>query len=165
MSVINAAGQNYTSVTAYRREQICFRIVNGMQQSPFNFLSRCYLYMTEIFRGHISVIFKWAKRFTEKTAVQPVGRRKILSLMDSYAAYVRKCPLKLLRDTGIVLISLPAHKSYVIQPLDVSVFGLFKSNLQTLIYNTVRVGSFLEALDLAAKDFRRLLYGIKIAAP
>lgn len=55
----------------------------------------------------------------------------ILLLCDNHESHVTIEAINYARDNGIVYLSFPPHTSHRLQPLDVGVFGPFKSKLKT----------------------------------
>ena len=53
-------------------------------------------------------------------------KRPVLVLMDGYKSHWSARTLEFARSHGIFLFSLPSHTSHFLQPLDVTVFFLFK---------------------------------------
>ena len=47
-----------------------------------------------------------------------------------------------LKDNGIVVVALPGHTSHVLQPLEVTVVGPFKSFLQREVHNLAMTKQF-----------------------
>lgn len=56
---------------------------------------------------------------------------KVLLLLDNHESHISVDAIKLCREKGIVLLSFRPHTTHIIQPLDVAVFGPFKSYLAT----------------------------------
>lgn len=52
---------------------------------------------------------------------------KILLILDNHCSHISPKGLSLCKDNGIVLLTIPPHTSHRLQPLDVSVYGPFKS--------------------------------------
>ena len=48
--------------------------------------------------------------------------------MDGHSSHVSIEVIQLARDNGVHLLCLPSHTTHILQPLDVGVFKLFKSN-------------------------------------
>ena len=58
--------------------------------------------------------------------------KKAILLLDLHGSRFQECILKLLCDNNIEMLTIPAHSSHVLQPLDRVTFSLFKSELQKL---------------------------------
>lgn len=69
--------------------------------------------------------------------------------LDGWGGNVQYRVLQLLRDHESLVIRLPAHISHVLQPLDVTLFGPFKSYLQKELYCMTLLKPKLDALDVA----------------
>ncbi len=81
-----------------------------------------------------STIFSlWATEFLLET--EDLRRRKgrLLLLLDGMDAHLKYNSLKTLKDTGIVVVALPAHTSHALQPLDLSVFSSTKEKFRQLL--------------------------------
>ncbi|XP_065673986.1 uncharacterized protein LOC136090937 [Hydra vulgaris] len=61
--------------------------------------------------------------------VKPSNEYKIRLILDNHSSHLHFKTLNLAEEDGIVLLSLPPHCSYKLQPLDVLVFGPFKNYL------------------------------------
>lgn len=57
--------------------------------------------------------------------------QKILLLLDNHEAHVTVKAVNFCRENGIIMLSFPPHTSHKLQPLDVSVYGPFKSYCAT----------------------------------
>ncbi|KAJ8948256.1 hypothetical protein NQ314_008451 [Rhamnusium bicolor] len=54
---------------------------------------------------------------------------KVLLLLDNYKSHTTVIAINFCRENGIILLSFPPHTSHKLQPLDVVVFGPFKTYL------------------------------------
>ena len=61
--------------------------------------------------------------------VNPSSKYKVLLILDNHSSYLHFETLNLAKENGIVMLSFPPHCTHKLQPLDVSVFGLFKKYL------------------------------------
>ena len=62
--------------------------------------------------------------------VKCTKEKPILLTMDNHSSHLDYNVIKFAKDNGIVLLTFPPHCSHALQPLDVSVFGPFKSGLK-----------------------------------
>lgn len=69
-------------------------------------------------------------------------------VFDGYTCRIQYRVLQKLYENGIIAITLPAHTSYVLQPLDFSVFSPFKSALERNFSAAARVASQLDAFSI-----------------
>lgn len=53
-----------------------------------------------------------------------------------------------LRQKNVITIAVPAHCSYELQPLEVTVFSTYKSSLQKELHCATRAKSKLNAFDI-----------------
>ena len=81
------------------------------------------------------------KEIIEKIFIPEIAKRreamhfedkKAILLLDSHGSRFQECISKLLSDNNIEMLTIPAHSSHVLQPLDRITFSLFKSELQKL---------------------------------
>lgn len=59
--------------------------------------------------------------------VQPTIDKKALIVMDNHATHVNLQVVEYARKNHIIILTLPPHCSHRMQPLDVAVYGPFKS--------------------------------------
>ena len=60
------------------------------------------------------------------------GEYRIL-IVDGHASHVSNEFIRFTHEHKIVCLCLPAHSTYLLQPLDVGVFGFLKRNYKTLL--------------------------------
>lgn len=56
--------------------------------------------------------------------------RKILLLMDNHSSHISLDTILFAKDNGIVIVTFPPHCSHRLQPLDIGIYGPFKSYLK-----------------------------------
>ena len=88
----------------------------------------------------------WAKGFVEDIAYLREGGK---ILYDGYSCHIQFTVLQCFKNNGVVVITIPAHTSHVLQPLDVSVYGTFKSYIQREVNNRTMVKRVLDVFDVA----------------
>ena len=81
----------------------------------------------------MSCFFSWATNFVSDTEYLRRVKQKILLAYDGYGSHVTYRVLKLFRDNGIVVVSIPAHNSHALQPLDVDVFGSMEKAFRSCV--------------------------------
>ena len=96
-------------------------------------------------------MMQWARNFVDETCHLRRNNQKLLVILDGYGGHIQYYTLKLLRDNNIFVIALPAHSSHRLQPLEVTVFGLYKSFLQAEIHRAARIKSLLNAFDIVGQ--------------
>lgn len=74
------------------------------------------------------IFIRWARRFVEDVQPLTAGGRKVLFTYDGYRSHMSIEALEVLNDAGVIAYALPAHTSGTTQPLDVGVFGAWKSH-------------------------------------
>lgn len=67
----------------------------------------------------------WLKFFANFT--KPSETEPILLILDNHCSYISLRSNEFCKNNNIVMLSLPPHGSHRIQPLDVSIYGLFKA--------------------------------------
>jgi len=61
--------------------------------------------------------------------VQPSKENKVLLIMDNHESHLSIQAIDLARENGVIFLTFPPHTSHRLQPLDVSMFGPFKTFL------------------------------------
>ncbi|KAJ8889393.1 hypothetical protein PR048_008892 [Dryococelus australis] len=62
----------------------------------------------------------------------------ILLLLDNHSSHITVESVSFAKDHGIILLTIPPHGSYCMQPLDISVFGPFKAALRVTFNDLTR---------------------------
>lgn len=83
---------------------------------------------------------------------------KVLLMVDNHESHISVESIKLCREKGVVLMSFPPHTTHKMQPLDVGVYGPFKSYFATaqhdwLLSNPAQVITIRHLAFLAKKAF------------
>ena len=149
MPVVSAAGTTCKPVMGFPGKQAHFSRVKGEIQTLHSFLPPCYLYQRELPGVNTEIMYDWARHFVEETTNLRANRQHLLLILDGYGAHVQFQTLQLLIENNIIVIALPAYTSHVLQPLDVSVFSSYKSNLQKEIHEASRSKKVVDAFDIA----------------
>lgn len=79
--------------------------------------------------------------------MQTQGQYPLL-IMDSYTAHAGYKTLSFLKKHNIILIDNPSHPSYMIQPLDCSVFSSFKSFVCRAFHKLSRSKKVVHSFDV-----------------
>lgn len=95
------------------------------------------------------LFLKFLKHFIDCT--KTTKESPSLLILDGHASHKSIEAIKLARDSGVALLTLPPHTSNRLQPLDVSVFGPFKTYLAKEMDNwlTNHPGSRITEYDMA----------------
>lgn len=96
----------------------------------------------------LSHILDWASNFVLKTGGIRSGGEHLLLVNYAYNVHTQNEVLRFWKDTGIVVIGLPAYTSHVLQLLDVSVYAGFKSILQQELDKDGRLRRKLGCFDV-----------------
>jgi hypothetical protein len=75
------------------------------------------------------------KHIQKYTQCKAEPGRQILLLMDNSETHITVDIILFCRENGIIMLSFPPHTSHKLQPLDVGVFGPFKSSLKVALNN------------------------------
>lgn len=73
--------------------------------------------------GYINkdIFFLWLQHFIENVKLSPT--KKVLLILDGHSTHTKHVEtLTLAKQHGVIMLSLPAHTSHKLQPLDVSFF-------------------------------------------
>lgn len=83
--------------------------------------------------------------------VKCTKEKKILLLMDNHETHVNLNVINYARENGIVILTFPPHCSHRLQPLDVSVYGPFKTYMRSAQNNhlTSNAGKPITIYDLS----------------
>eukprot|EP00171_Calliarthron_tuberculosum_P004068 IDg4068t1 len=143
MAVVSAAGRSWTPafvlpgvLARYRRRQ------DGRWETAADFLPKPnYLYQREVAGMDSDIFYGWAQEFVEETASLRREGKYILLVYDGYASHCTYRTLKLFKDNNVVVVSLPAHTSHALQPLDVGVFSPLKNAFRKVLNRRVVVAT------------------------
>ena len=97
----------------------------------------------------VQFFYDWTTNFVEETAYLREGRKNMILVLDGYGCHVQYKVLQYLKENGVYVIGLPAHTSHVLQPLDVTVIGSFKSYIQKEVHSRAMRPQLLDAFDVA----------------
>ena len=100
----------------------------------------------------------WAKQFVHSVKDLTAGGRRLLLTYDGYRSHMSLAVLELYAANGIIVYALPSHTSGKTQPMDVLVFGLYKSAFKKVITNTVDPLNSHKVTMYAFCDFMRTAY-------
>ena len=149
MGIGNAAGDSFKPVIVFPGTNQHFQRVKGRTEGLLTHLPPCYAYKRDPAGVDSATFYDWAKEFVfELDRYRPSGQN-VLLVYDGYKCHIQYRVLKMFRENGIYVISLPAHTSHVLQPLDQSVFGPFKDHLQRYLRGAARVTKRLHPFQIA----------------
>jgi len=98
---------------------------------------------------------EWARAFVTDVAHLTRDGRKVLLIYDGYRSHMSPAVLRLFRKRNIVAYCLPAHTTGVTQPLDLTVFGSFKTHLAETLRRMHSAGNADARFDVF--DFCRMM--------
>ena len=163
MPVVSAAGKAYTPCVIFPGKTPHYRIVKGQGQTLHNVWMDCLLYHRDPPGADSEIVFDWAKSFVKETESLRRNKQHLLLILDGYSAHLQFRTLDLFRKNNIITIALPSHSSHELQPLDVTVFGAFKSYLQRELHMASQTKKIFNAFDIASMLHNA--YSLSFVAP
>lgn len=73
----------------------------------------------------------------------------MILLYDGYSCQIQFTVLQFFKNNRCIVIEIPAHTSHVLQPLDVSAYGPFKSYIQREVNNRAMGKRVLNVFDVS----------------
>lgn len=144
MPVVSVAGQIITPLVVRPgiEAKYCKR-GNGKYDKPADYLPKSnYLHIITVAGVYNDIFFSCATDFVVKPEYLRCDGGKPIHDMDGYASHISYKALNLLRESRIIFVGLPAHTLYVLQSLDVSLFGPLKLEFKMLLSVMISVPSF-----------------------
>lgn len=87
---------------------------------------------------------KWVRHYIDKK--HPTKEKPHLLLLDGCKSHTKNVPaIKLAKENGVIMLSLPPHCSHRIQPLDVSFFKSLKNYYNLEIEKWLRTNNYIAA--------------------
>lgn len=148
MGVVNAAGIAYRSAIMLPGLQAHYRFVNGQSKTIHTFPPICYRYQRENPGLDSAIFLDWARNFLRDTKELRDNGKYIMLVYDGCRCHVQLEALSLFKHSHVVVIGLPAHTSHLLQPLDVSIYGSFKSKLQKEFHTIGRRNRVVNCYDV-----------------
>ena len=112
------------------------RRANGKWETPADSLPQSnYMLMREVAGVDSDIFYEWVRSFILETSFLHARGKKMLLIFDGYGSHWTYRVLRLFKDNGIVIVSLPSHTSHVLQPLDVGVFRPWKNAFRSALNN------------------------------
>ncbi|CAG4953195.1 unnamed protein product [Parnassius apollo] len=142
--MVTATGVALPPVYVFPRVHFKDHFLNGAPVVSLGLSNRSGWMMAEL---HVDVL-KHIQRHTSCTKDNP-----ILIICDNHESHVSIQAVNFCRDRGIVYLCLPPHTSHKLQPLDVSVFGPFKSRFKIAFndWHIRNVGKTLSIYNIAER--------------
>ena len=82
----------------------------------------------------------WLQHFEKETAVIQKGQYRIL-ILDGHASYISTAAIEFSVCNDIILLCLPPHTTYLLQPLDVGLFAPLAAAYKKNIHSITRLGA------------------------
>ena len=123
VGIVNAVGQSLPPVYIFPRVRNLDDFLIGAPSSSLALGNRSGWMTADLFPSVL-------KHIVEKTKC--TVQNPILLLVDNHESHVSLKSVKFAKENGICLLSFPPHTTHRLQPLDVGVFGPFKSYLSSV---------------------------------
>ena len=121
---INAAGRSLPPLYIFKGKRLDKQWIHGAPEgSRFTYSDSSFI--------NSDIFLEWLKHFIVLT---PRNRKQIL-FFDGHRSHVTEEAINFARENNVELFQLPSHTSHVTQPLDVSVFGVFKQFWEQVLLN------------------------------
>jgi hypothetical protein len=136
-----------------QRERVAIVVGVDAVQTISAFLPRQVVVSTRTDIAGMDSNFKeFAKWFVDQVRDLTAGGRKFLLLYDGYRSHMNIQALDAFASGGVIAYTIPAHTSGTTQPLDVAVFGPFKSYLNDTMSRRYRseLGAVYDEFDFCA---------------
>lgn len=126
---MNAAGSFVPPMLIFKRQRFKNELKDGAPPLTIFGCSENGWITTDLFSS-------WVKNFINYLHLKPIakepGQKKILLILDGHSTHTKNLEaLTLARDHGIIMLSLPAHTTHRLQPLDRSFFKSLNSKYNT----------------------------------
>lgn len=116
-ATINALGTSLPPFFIFPRKRLSERMKSGPPGSQYAVHESGW--MTGVnFEAYMKFFINFTKCSTDKPVVV---------ILDNHESHIYPPVLQLCKDNGITLVTLPPHTSHKLQPLDIAVFGPFKT--------------------------------------
>lgn len=123
VGIINAAGNTIPPVYIVGRVRNPSEYIQGAPESSL-VLGNKTAWMTKELFLHV---LEHIKSYTNTSVENP-----ILLLVDNHTSHVSLEAVKFCKESGITLLTFPPHTTHRMQPLDVGIYGPFKTALATI---------------------------------
>lgn len=120
--IITGIGNTIPPVFVFPRVHYKNHFLNGAPEGSLGLSSRSGWINSNLFLE----VLKHIQKHSNSTIEKP-----ILLICDNHESHVSIEAINFCRESGIVYLSFPPHTSHRLQPLDVGVFGPFKTKLKT----------------------------------
>lgn len=124
--IISASGNTIPPLFIFPRVNYRDHFLEGAPEGSIGAATKSGWINSEIF----VLVLKHIQKFSLSSKDHP-----ILLLCDNHESHISLQAITYARDNGIILLSFPPHTSHRLQPLDVGVFGPFKSKLKIAFNN------------------------------
>lgn len=138
----NAAGSFLPPFLIFKRKKACMRLLNGA-------LPGAQATFTESGWINCEKFYDWLVFFVEQT--RPTSEHKVLLILDNHVSHKSYTALQYASDQNVLMLSIPPHTSHKLQPLNVGVYGPFKTYFEQEIYTFQKQypGRIINELDIS----------------
>ena len=147
LPAVSATGDTAPPLFIFKRCKMPYRqVLQGgrvfLQTFADHLPSRSLISMREAGGGvDTANVFKWALSFVQHVKPLTNDGRKVLLVMDGYRSHISVQVLEKFHHNNVIVYALPSHTSEKTQPLDVTVFSVFKSSINEAICSCVCRGA------------------------
>ncbi|CAH2096960.1 unnamed protein product [Euphydryas editha] len=142
---MNAAGEFVPPMLIYKRKRMTDDLKRG---GPPNTLYDC----SESGWIVSALFIKWLEHFIKSLRLEKSKDSQVLLILDGHSTHTKNIDaINLAREYGIIMISLPAHTTHKLQPLDRSFFKSLKQNFSAACSSWMRnrPGSVIKQSNIA----------------
>lgn len=108
------------------------KLINGKYETPIYYLPQPYhMFYRPISVVDTNIFSKFRRHSITKTGIFRSCGKKIMLLMDGYSAHISLEVLSYLNENLFVVVGLPAHKSHLLQTLELAIFSLMRDYFNT----------------------------------
>lgn len=125
-AIVSAVGSCIPPAFVFPRVHYKEHFLNGAPESSLGLATKSGWITSEAFLK----VLEHLKKHSGCSRDQP-----ILLLLDNHESHASINAVRFCKENGIVLLSFPPHTSHRFQPLDISIFGPFKSKLSVVFNN------------------------------
>uniref|UniRef100_A0A336M0E1 CSON006862 protein n=1 Tax=Culicoides sonorensis TaxID=179676 RepID=A0A336M0E1_CULSO len=142
-AIVSATGHALPPVYVFPRVKFKAAFLNGAPLGSVGLAHKSGYMVVEIFTEALKHIQRQTNCSKDN---------KVLLLLDNHESHCSIQAIECARELGIVLLTFPPHTSHKIQPLDVSVYGPFKTKFKIAFKDwlSTNVGKVITIYQIAA---------------
>lgn len=142
---MNAAGEFVPPMLIYKRKRMTDDLKRGGPPNTVYECSESGWIVKELF-------IKWLEHFIKCLRLEKSQENQVLLILDGHSTHTKNIDaINLAREYGIIMLSLPAHTTHKLQPLDRSFFKSLKQNFSAASSSWMRnhPGSVIKQANIA----------------